>query len=870
MVISTVNHVVYNGDGVTTAWPYTFRIIDATDIKLTIINADGTETPVSADYYVDMVNSTVHYPGYAPGAEPPAEDQPAPVQSGQKLLVYRQLPITQEKDLGEKWPFNVIELGLDKLTMILQQIAGWWDRCLKISAADEAQHPGFDLTFPIEAGKSFRINSTATGFEVTDDPSGYAATAAAAAEAATAALTAALDAKDAAEAAAAQVELQTVTYETVAEVKAANIPAGMTVLTDGYSAVNDGGGAMYYVRTKTGSDVDTNDNFTLDNGLFAERVFGGSFNVANGATGWKVYTSASALGLTYSTMNLDQIYRAMPVYSMVIMYVTQGATDFRRFPLPYYGTSPDFYGKGILYVRKTMTTGQPVVGHCEFRDEARKGKQRKWVSTFVGEYNPDDPQLTDYTWSGWEEISARPMDVPKNPQRCVDEFVEVAESYHGKGISYGSTAAAADNGSIQGFAGSPADMNCKVFVQMAMEGINYYRSKYFNASNPWRYLDSYSWAMHPPADWYEFLNWCWANGWEVDPGIEYGNLQKGDLVFWGKSYDRWGSEPTHGDGDNVSADAQANYEACTYTNGHVSYWKSYRSISHVGIVTGRWVTDGDGNKQPEIIQCTGANMALPLDPTPANGVRYDYIGSLDIDSHSSDYLVMYIRMPMNDSKAFSTIDYDSYVLERNIINSYYHKADLKIKGNGSAVTIDVNTRNLAIYSEIEHHGINTATGADNADTDRVCTGFVPLIGVNITPVLPTGYKVLTYVIYDKDKAFTTISADAKYRRYIISKTDESQTISDAEYNTVKNGLLLYYSGSGALYDRGYGKSISIASSKIGNNVVCRRWQGEYCTSSDGVSWTPLDSGTQDLLESVYLYDGENHIRVINGQDVSIL
>ena len=34
MVITNVNQVVYRGDGVTTAFPFTFRIIDATDIKL--------------------------------------------------------------------------------------------------------------------------------------------------------------------------------------------------------------------------------------------------------------------------------------------------------------------------------------------------------------------------------------------------------------------------------------------------------------------------------------------------------------------------------------------------------------------------------------------------------------------------------------------------------------------------------------------------------------------------------------------------------------------------------------------------------------------------------------------------------------------
>lgn len=263
MVITDVNQVVYLGDGVTTAFPFTFRIIDATDVKLLLIDADGTETDITSDYFVDTNTNTVYYPGYAPGAEPGLADQPAPVQTGQRLVVYRELPVTQEKDLGEKWPFNVIELALDKLTMILQQVAGWWDRCLKISPAAEAEHPDFDMTFPIEAGKSFRVNAEGTGFEVSDDPGIYAPIAIEAANAATAAA-------EAAAAAAASVELQAVWYDSVSALRSANIPAGITAGTKGYYAPNDGGGGTYVIRE---ADNDTDDGgaiIILDNGNVAQ------------------------------------------------------------------------------------------------------------------------------------------------------------------------------------------------------------------------------------------------------------------------------------------------------------------------------------------------------------------------------------------------------------------------------------------------------------------------------------------------------------------------------------------------------------------------------------------------------------------------
>ena len=266
MVITDVNQVVYLGDGVTTAWPFTFRIIDATDVKLLLIDADGTETDITSDYFVDTNTNTVYYPGYAPGAEPGLADQPAPVQTGQRLVVYRELPVTQEKDLGDKWPFFVIELALDKLTMILQQIYEWWGRTLRISEGDKATHPDFDMTFPIEPGKSFRVNMEGTGFEASADPGPYA-------EIAMEAATTAAGAAEAAEAAVAGVVLQAQWYDTVADMRSAIIPAGITAGTKGYYSVNDGGNGTYAVRERKPDDVEDNSNIIfLENGNVAEKL----------------------------------------------------------------------------------------------------------------------------------------------------------------------------------------------------------------------------------------------------------------------------------------------------------------------------------------------------------------------------------------------------------------------------------------------------------------------------------------------------------------------------------------------------------------------------------------------------------------------
>lgn len=133
MVITNVNQVVYQGDGSNTAFPFTFQITDYSEIRLQLVYADGTVTDITSDFYVDTVTNTVYYPGYAPGAEPALADQPPKVATGQQLVVYRDVPMTQEVNLGTSWPFSEIEYGLDKLTMICQQIYSYTNR--KLDAA---------------------------------------------------------------------------------------------------------------------------------------------------------------------------------------------------------------------------------------------------------------------------------------------------------------------------------------------------------------------------------------------------------------------------------------------------------------------------------------------------------------------------------------------------------------------------------------------------------------------------------------------------------------------------------------------------------------------------------------------------------------
>lgn len=162
MVITTVSKLTYNGDGSNTAFPYTFPIYSANDIHLVLVAANGTKTEITSDYYVNTVNNTVYYPGYAPGAEPPLADQPAKVQTGQKLVVYRDTPVTQESDLGEKWPFNVVEKGLDKLTMMLQETDDATGGSFSGVSVD-----GQDITFTQNDGETVTVTTQDTTYTIT-------------------------------------------------------------------------------------------------------------------------------------------------------------------------------------------------------------------------------------------------------------------------------------------------------------------------------------------------------------------------------------------------------------------------------------------------------------------------------------------------------------------------------------------------------------------------------------------------------------------------------------------------------------------------------------------------------------------------------
>lgn len=133
MIGSSENRITYNGNGVATEFGYSFKILEKTDINVVLVGPDLKETVLTKDYFVDMEKSVVFYPGYSPGAEPPEAERPPILPEGWQLVLYREVPITQESQLDTHWPFNVIEAALDKLTIICQQLWDGVTRTIRLS-----------------------------------------------------------------------------------------------------------------------------------------------------------------------------------------------------------------------------------------------------------------------------------------------------------------------------------------------------------------------------------------------------------------------------------------------------------------------------------------------------------------------------------------------------------------------------------------------------------------------------------------------------------------------------------------------------------------------------------------------------------------
>ncbi|HBA3366585.1 TPA: hypothetical protein J8Z66_002678 [Escherichia coli] len=126
MTVSTeVDHNEYTGNGVTTSFPYTFRIFKKSDLVVQVVDLDENlnELILDTDYTVTGAG------GYVGGNVVLT----TPLSNGYQISISRELPVTQETDLRNQGKFfaEVHEDAFDKLTMLIQQVRSWFSLALR-------------------------------------------------------------------------------------------------------------------------------------------------------------------------------------------------------------------------------------------------------------------------------------------------------------------------------------------------------------------------------------------------------------------------------------------------------------------------------------------------------------------------------------------------------------------------------------------------------------------------------------------------------------------------------------------------------------------------------------------------------------------
>ncbi|MFS8283273.1 hypothetical protein [Escherichia coli] len=117
MTVSTVvDHNDYTGNGITTSFPYTFRIFKKEDLSVSVVDLDENITVLVLDTDYAVTNAG----GYNGGNVVLT----TPLANGWQISIARELEPTQETDLRNQGKFfaEVHEDALDKLTMLIQQV----------------------------------------------------------------------------------------------------------------------------------------------------------------------------------------------------------------------------------------------------------------------------------------------------------------------------------------------------------------------------------------------------------------------------------------------------------------------------------------------------------------------------------------------------------------------------------------------------------------------------------------------------------------------------------------------------------------------------------------------------------------------------
>lgn len=128
MIETTITKIQYDADGVQRRWSIPFQYADAKHISIYTKVGEEPTVKVVDNYDIDEDDSVVIYPTVASGQEP--------VVAGTKIIIARETPETQLEDASQvHFTSKDVERGLDKLTMITQELSTTASETMEVSSA---------------------------------------------------------------------------------------------------------------------------------------------------------------------------------------------------------------------------------------------------------------------------------------------------------------------------------------------------------------------------------------------------------------------------------------------------------------------------------------------------------------------------------------------------------------------------------------------------------------------------------------------------------------------------------------------------------------------------------------------------------------
>jgi len=162
-VSTTARKTTLDGNDSTTAFPFTFKVLDSDDVDVILTSSAGTESTltVTTDYSIALNADQDTSPG-GTVTYPVSGD---PLATGEKLTIVREMGLLQDTDLQNQADFyaETHEDVFDKLVMLIQDIKEQVDRSVKVDISSSTNPDDLldDIDTAVAAAQSAQTGAEA-------------------------------------------------------------------------------------------------------------------------------------------------------------------------------------------------------------------------------------------------------------------------------------------------------------------------------------------------------------------------------------------------------------------------------------------------------------------------------------------------------------------------------------------------------------------------------------------------------------------------------------------------------------------------------------------------------------------------------------